>query len=272
MPVVTVYLQANTLRAILMATIHPKSKKDKDAFGSIDKKPMGKIRQIIAQNMQQSWTTIPHVTHHDEVDISAVLKTKKELNELLSSTQNTENGKHTQITVLPFVIKGLIKTLKSYPELNASYDDKQNSVVIKHYYNIGIAVDTPLGLIVPVIKNADDLSISELAVAIQDLSKRAKEGSLGFSDIEGGSFSVTSLGKQGGIAFTPIIKPTEVAILGISRILTKATPENNKVVISKFLPLSLSYDHRVIDGALASRFMTDLRQTLVQMNLEVALI
>ena len=236
-------------------------------FGEVSTEPLSKLKRLIANNMINSWTHIPHVTHHDEVDVSAIEDLRKKLNDAhtTDSSAATENLVH--FILLPFILKATIEALKAFPEFNASLSDDGEALIFKHYYNLGIAVDTPNGLMVPIIKNVDSLTLEELAVASKNLAERTRTGKLTLADTEGGTFTVTSLGPTGGTGFTPIIKMPEVAILGVSREITKVVVQDGKIVIHPMLPLSLSYDHRVIDGAMATRFMTHLKLNLSQANI-----
>jgi pyruvate dehydrogenase E2 component (dihydrolipoamide acetyltransferase) len=244
-------------------TISTKTTIDYSIFGAVTKKPLAKIRTLIAKNMMQSWSSIPHVTHHDEVDVSKIEVLRKQLNTAQKSNNLIATGKATvHFTLLSFILKAVVDTLKIFPEFNASLEEKSNTLILKNYYHLGLAVDTPNGLIVPVIKNTDAMTFENLALAMSDLAERTRTGKLTFADTEGGSFSVTSLGANGGTGFTPIIKTPEVAILGVSRKIDKVVACNGDIVIRPMLPLSLSYDHRVVDGAMAARFMTHLRLLL----------
>ncbi|MEM5505255.1 2-oxo acid dehydrogenase subunit E2 [Shewanella frigidimarina] len=234
-------------------------------FGDVTTEPLTKIRRIIANNVLESWTHIPHVTHHDEVDIGAIEALRHKLNiEHSADVLGVTEEEQIHFTLLPFILKATIEALKLFPAFNASLSDDGETLMLKHYYNLGIAVDTSNGLLVPVIKNVDALTLEELAIASQQLAERTRAGKLTFADTEGGSFTVTSLGPMGGTSFTPIINMPEVAILGVSREITKVVAQNGQIVIRPMLPLSLSYDHRVIDGAMATRFMAQLKQNLSQ--------
>ncbi|MFT6389733.1 MAG: pyruvate dehydrogenase E2 component (dihydrolipoamide acetyltransferase) [Cellvibrionaceae bacterium] len=244
-------------------TTSTKTTIDYSIFGAVTKKPVTKIRTLIAKNMMQSWSSIPHVTHHDEVDVSMIEALRKQLNTTQKTNNlSTSNKVTAHFTLLSFILKAVVDTLKIFPEFNASLDENSNTLILKHYYHLGIAVDTPDGLIVPVIKNTDAMTFENLALAMSDLAERTRTGKLTYADTEGGSFSVTSLGAIGGTGFTPIIKTPEVAILGVSRKINKVVACDGEIVFRPMLPLSLSYDHRVIDGAMAARFMTHLRQLL----------
>lgn len=237
---------------------------DYSLFGEITAKPRSKINKLVAKNMTESWALIPRVTHHDEVDISEVEALRKQLNAEQTAKCESANKGTAHITLLPFILKATVEVLKKFPEFNASLDEAGDNLILKHYYNIGIAVDTPNGLIVPVIKGVDSMSLDTLAKTATELAERTRAGKLEFADAEGGSFSVTSLGPTGGTGFTPIIKVPEVAILGVSREIDKVVARDGEIVIRPMLPLSLSYDHRAIDGAMAARFMSHLKQILAE--------
>jgi pyruvate dehydrogenase E2 component (dihydrolipoamide acetyltransferase) len=196
---------------------------------------------------------IPHVTQFEEADITELEAFRVRLNE--------ENGKAgVKVTLLAFLVKACVAALKRFPELNASLDGE--SLVLKRYFHIGFAADTPNGLVVPVIKDADRKGVLEIAEELSELAAKAREGKLGPAEMQGGCFSVSSLGGIGGTAFTPIINAPEVAVLGVSRSATKPVWDGAKFTPRLLLPLSLSYDHRVIDGATAARFTTYLSQLL----------
>jgi pyruvate dehydrogenase E2 component (dihydrolipoamide acetyltransferase) len=224
-------------------------------FGEVENRPLDTIRQIIGTRMTASWQTVPHVTHHDEVDITELERLRHQKNEATDA-----DGQ--KLSTLSFVIKACVSGLKKFPDVNSSLDVSGKSLHLKHYYNIGMAVDTAAGLIVPVLKNVDQLSLTEIATAAEQLADRARNGKLGYADAEGGTFTVTSLGKLGGTGFTPIINAPEVAILGVSRAKQKPIAYDGAIVLRLMLPLSLSYDHRVIDGAKAARFMGFIREQL----------
>lgn len=223
-------------------------------YGTITKKSFNKIREVTAKRMTDSWTTIPHVTHFDEVKIDHLIDLKKEIESI---------KKDTKVSFLSFILKALTKTLTEYKEFNSSPDIDNKLLIIKNYINIGIATDTPKGLIVPVIHNADNLSLKKLNDKVFKLSKKAKEGSLNIKEMSGGTFTVSSLGGIGGRFFTPIINKPEVAIMGISRTYKKISLDKYGMPKeSNLLPFSLSYDHRVIDGADAARFCNLFKKLL----------
>ena len=222
---------------------------DFSQWGSIDEKPLTKIQKITGDRLQQAWQTIPHVTQFDEADISVLDKKRTEL-------KKEGEKKNIKVTFLPFIIKAVIKSLKEFPRFNSSLDHLGENLVLKNYYNIGIAVDTPTGLVVPVIKNADNKSILGLSEELMDLSERARTGKLKPDEFKGGCFTISSLGGIGGTNFTPIINPPEVAIMGVSKSIWKPVYDHkNKEIVPTFMmPFSLSYDHRVIDGANGAAF------------------
>ena len=229
--------------------IQAQPKIDFSKWGKIETKPLTKIQKITGGRLQQAWQTIPHVTQFDEADIS-ILNTKRE------KLKTEGQKKNIKVTFLPFIMKAVIKTLKEFPSFNSSLDHRGENLVIKNYYNLGIAVDTPNGLIVPVIKNADKKSITTLSKELMDISERARSGKLKPDELKGGSFTISSLGGIGGTYFTPIINPPEVAIMGVSKSVWKPIYNHkSKEIIPTFtMPFSLSYDHRVIDGAIGAAF------------------
>ncbi len=232
-------------------------------YGPIELKSLTRIKQISGANLHRNWVMIPHVTQFDEADIT-------DLEALRKKSNANQNGSRVKLTLLAFLMKALIASLKKFPELNASLDNNSGSevsLIIKHYYHVGFAVDTSNGLVVPVIKDVDQKGIIAIAEELTKLSSLAREGKLKPADMQGASFTISSLGGIGGIAFTPIINAPEVAILGISRADTKPIYRDHQFVPRLILPLSLSYDHRVIDGATAARFTTHLSEVLTDMRL-----
>ncbi len=223
----------------------PWPKVDFTKFGAIEAKPLSRIKKISGANLHRNWVMIPHVTNHDECDITELEAFRVQLNK-----ENEKSG--TKMTMLAFVIKASVAALKKFPDFNASLDG--DNLVYKKYFNIGFAADTPNGLVVPVLKNADQKGIMQIAKEMTELSLKAREGKLGPSDMQGGCFSISSLGGIGGTAFSPIINAPEVAILGLSRGEIKPKWNGKEFAPKLMLPLSLSYDHRVIDGASAARF------------------
>jgi pyruvate dehydrogenase E2 component (dihydrolipoamide acetyltransferase) len=223
----------------------PWPKIDFTRFGPVDPKPLSRIKKISGANLHRNWVMIPHVTNNDEADITELEALRVQLNK-----ENEKAG--VKITMLAFVIKAVVSALKKFPTFNASLDG--DNLVFKQYFNIGFAADTPNGLMVPVIRDCDKKGLIEIAKEMADLSKAAREGKLKPDQMQGGCFSISSLGGIGGTHFTPIINAPEVAILGLSRGAMKPVWDGKAFVPRLTLPLSLSYDHRVIDGAEAARF------------------
>jgi pyruvate dehydrogenase E2 component (dihydrolipoamide acetyltransferase) len=223
----------------------PWPKVDFTKFGPIDPKPLSRIKKISGANLHRNWVMIPHVTNNDEADITELEALRVQLNK-----ENEKAG--VKITMLAFVIKAVVSALKKFPTFNASLDG--DNLVFKQYFHVGFAADTPNGLVVPVIRDADKKGLVEIAKEMTDLSKAARDGKLKPDQMQGGCFSISSLGGIGGTNFTPIINAPEVAILGLSRGAMKPVWDGKQFVPKLMLPLSLSYDHRVIDGAEAARF------------------
>lgn len=231
-------------------------------FGPIELKSLSRIQQISGANLQRNWVMIPHVTQFDQADITDL--------EMLRKTRNEKiEAGGVKLTILAFLIKAVTAALKKFPEFNASLDQTNGNhqLIIKRYYHLAFAADTPSGLVVPVIRNADQMGVLELAAELTRLSALAREGKLKPGDMQGGSFTISSLGGIGGTAFTPIINAPEVAILGVSRASHQPVYRDGKFVPRLLLPLSLSYDHRVIDGAQAARFTTHLAEVMADMRL-----
>jgi pyruvate dehydrogenase E2 component (dihydrolipoamide acetyltransferase) len=224
---------------------------DFSKFGPVETKALPRIKRISGPFLHRSWLNVPHVTHNDEADITDLDKYRKELD-----TAAKADG--YRVTLLAFLVKACVSVLKQFPEFNSSLSPEKDSLILKKFYNIGIAVDTPDGLVVPVVKDADRKGITELSKEFGDISKKARDGKLSPNDMQGGTFTISSLGGIGGTSFTPIVNAPEVAILGVVR--SKMTPvwNGSEFVPRMMLPLSLSYDHRVIDGALAARFTRQL--------------
>ncbi len=226
-----------------------------DFYGGLERIPLRGVRRATARKMSESVSKAAHVTHFEEADATELIRIREEF-------KQKANQKTIKLTFLPFFVKALVAALKEHPLLNAMMDDEEEEIIIKKYYNIGIAVDVPDGLIVPVIKAADQKSLFELAEEIQKLAEGAKERSLDLAELQGGTFSITNVGMLGGEFATPIINYPEVAILATMRIKDRVRVENGGIKIKKTLPLCLSFDHRVLDGAEAARFMNDLIQFL----------
>ncbi len=222
-----------------------------DSHGRFMRMPLTGVRKIIADTMIHSKATIPHVTHIDEADISV-------LDEFRQKKKAYAENKGVHLTMLPFIIKATVSCLKKFPYLNATFDAEKQEIVIKEYYNIGFAVDTPKGLLVPVLRNADSLGILFIGQKIEVLATHARQGDIQPTDMQGATFTVTNIGSYGGTAATPIILPGTAAILGIYRMKEKAVVKEGKVVVRKMLPLSITFDHRIVDGAYAARFMNEL--------------
>jgi pyruvate dehydrogenase E2 component (dihydrolipoamide acetyltransferase) len=232
---------------------------DFSKFGEIETKPLSKIRKISGANLARNWAMIPHVTQHDEADVTEL--------EALRVALNKENEKAgIKLTMLAFLIKAVVSALKKYPEFNSSLDASGETLTLKKYFHVGFAADTPSGLVVPVLRDADKKGVIEIATETGELAKKAREGKLGPAEMSGGCFSISSLGGIGGTSFTPIVNAPEVAILGVSKSQTKPHWDGKAFVPRLMLPLSLSYDHRVIDGASAARFAAYLAQVLADMR------
>lgn len=229
----------------------PWPKVDFAKFGAIESKPLTRIQKLSGANLARNWAMIPHVTQNDDADITEMEAFRKKLG---------EENKDTKVTPLVFLIKAAVAALKKFPNFNASLDGE--NLVLKQYFHIGIAVDTPDGLVVPVIRDADRKGLLELAKELAEISAKARDKKLTSADMQGGCFSISSLGGIGGTGFTPIINAPEVAILGVSRSAMKPVWNGKDFEPRLILPLSLSYDHRVIDGAAAARFTAYLAQVL----------
>ena len=225
-------------------------------FGKIEVKDLPRVKKLASTYLVNSWTTIPHVTNHDEADIT-------EMEEFRTSLTDIYTGEKKKITPLAFIIKALVASLKKFPSFNSSIDDIENGkMTVKKYYHIGIAVDTPHGLMVPKIRNADNKNISLIGKDLKEVSELCRNLKINKTELFGGSMTITSLGGIGGSFFTPIINYPEVAILGVGKSYKKQLFINGKFVPRTILPLSLSYDHRIIDGAEAAKFNNDLKDNL----------
>jgi pyruvate dehydrogenase E2 component (dihydrolipoamide acetyltransferase) len=222
-------------------------------FGAIESKPLSKIKRLSGANLARNWAMIPHVTQHDEADITE-----------LEAFRKAEAARRPEVKLSPLVfqIKAVVAALKQFPNFNASLDPGGEQLIVKKYFHVGIAVDTPDGLVVPVIRDCDRKGLLELAEELGKLSGKARERKLSPAEMSGGCFSISSLGGIGGSAFTPIVNAPEVAILGVSRAAIKPVWDGAAFAPRLMLPLSLSYDHRVIDGAEAARFTSHLAQLL----------
>jgi pyruvate dehydrogenase E2 component (dihydrolipoamide acetyltransferase) len=233
----------------------PWPKVDFEKFGAIERKPLSRIKKISGANLHRNWVMIPHVTQHDEVDISDLETFRQALND-----EHAKSG--VKLTMLAFIVKAMVQCLKRFPEFNASLEG--DDLILKKYMHIGFAADTPNGLVVPVLRDADKKGILDIARESSELAAKAREGKLSPADMQGGSISISSLGGIGGSFFTPIINAPEVAILGVGRGQMKPQWQARTASFEPrlMLPLSLSYDHRVIDGAAAARFISYLGQLL----------
>ena len=236
---------------------------DFSKYGQIEEQELGRIQKISGPHLHRSWISIPHVTHFDEADITELEKFRKQMNQ---EAQKDD----LKFSPLVFVIKAVVATLKEYPLFNSSLDAANSKIIHKYYYHIGIAVDTPNGLVVPVVKDVDRKGIKEIAAELATLSGAAREGKLTIGDLQGATFTISSLGGIGGTGFTPIVNGPQVAILGLSRSYMKPIWSGTEFEPRLTLPFSLSYDHRVIDGAEAARFsrslgsnIEDLRRALL---------
>jgi pyruvate dehydrogenase E2 component (dihydrolipoamide acetyltransferase) len=235
--------------------VTPMPEIDFTQFGPIDTQPLSRINKLTGQVLHRNWVTVPHVTQFDEADITELENFRKQLNA-------EHKGEGARVTVLAFLMKALVSALKEYPRFNSSLDATGENLIMKKYVHIGVAMDTPAGLVVPVIRDCDRKSLIELANEVVETSVRAREKKLSPADMQGGCISISSLGGIGGTAFTPIVNSPEVAILGVSRASMKPVYINGEFVPRLILPLSLSYDHRVIDGADGARFTSFLNKVL----------
>jgi pyruvate dehydrogenase E2 component (dihydrolipoamide acetyltransferase) len=224
---------------------------DFSKWGSVLKKPLSPLRQVIARRMWENWNAIPHVTQFDEADISR-------LNDFRKKYAAAYEQKGARLTLTSFVLKVVCETLKKHPMLNSSLDEVAQEIVLKEYFHIGVAVDTDAGLIVPVIRDADKKDLLELSKELEEVARKARERKVSAEELKGGTFTISNQGGIGGAQFTPIINRPEVAILGLGRGSTKAIVQGDKIQAALMLPLGLSYDHRVIDGGAAARFIVDL--------------
>ncbi|PBS12729.1 dihydrolipoyllysine-residue acetyltransferase [Lysobacteraceae bacterium NML93-0792] len=237
----------------------PWPKVDFAKFGEVEVQELGRIQKISAANLARNWAMIPHVTQHDDADITDLEALRVQLNK-----ENEKAG--IKLTMLAFLIKASVAVLKQYPRFNSSLDASGENLTLKKYFHIGFAADTPNGLVVPVIRDADKKGVLEISQEMSALAKKARDGKLGPADMQGGCFSISSLGGIGGTSFTPIVNAPEVAILGVSKSAMKPVWDGKAFQPRLTLPLSLSYDHRVIDGAAAARFTATLAQLLGDMR------
>ena len=228
---------------------------DFSKWGSVTKKPLTPLRKVISRRMAENWNTIPHVTQFDNADLSSVLALRQKY-------VPAYEKKGARLTVTSFVLKAVVAALKKHPIFNSSLDEAAEEIVLKEYYHIGIAVDTEAGLIVPVIRDADKKSVLELSRELEELAKKARDRKLSPDELKGGTFTISNQGGIGGAHFTPIINKPEVAILGLGRGAMKPVVVKDKIEARMMLPMGLSYDHRVIDGGTAARFIVDLVEAL----------
>ena len=232
---------------------------DFSKFGPIEEKPLSRLKRLSGPHLHRAWLNIPHVTHTDEADITELEGYRKTLD-------NAAKDKGYRVTMLAFLMKASVVALKEYPEFNASLSPAKDALIYKKYYHLGVAVDTPDGLVVPVIKDVDRKGIIELSQELGSLSKKMRDGKIAPSDIQGATFSISSLGGIGGTNFTPIVNAPELAILGVVRSVMKPVWDGKAFQPRLMLPLCLSYDHRVIDGALAARFTRKIADVLSDMR------
>lgn len=232
---------------------------DFSKFGAIENKPLSRIKKLSGTYLHRNWVSIPHITQHDETDITELEAFRKQL-----GTEYAAQG--VKITPLVFLLKAVVATLQRFPDFNASLDPGGETLILKKYFHIGVAVDTPEGLVVPVLRDVDQKGIVQLAKELGEISVRAREKKITAAEMQGGCFTISSLGGIGGTAFTPIINAPEVAILGVSKSSIKPVWKNDKFEPRLILPFSLSYDHRVIDGAAGARFTTHLAQILADVR------
>jgi pyruvate dehydrogenase E2 component (dihydrolipoamide acetyltransferase) len=237
----------------------PWPKVDFAKFGEVETRPLSRIQKISGANLARNWAMIPHVTQHDDADITEL--------EALRVALNRENEKSgVKLTMLAFLMKASVSALRKFPDFNASLDASGETLTLKKYFHVGFAADTPSGLVVPVVRDVDRKGVLEIARETSELAKKARDGKLGPADMQGGCFSISSLGGIGGTSFTPIVNAPEVAILGVSKSAMKPVWDGAQFAPRLILPLSLSYDHRVIDGASAARFTAYLAQLLGDMR------
>ncbi len=257
--------QGGSAAAVPIAGVNVAAAVDVDfaKFGAIESEPLHRVRRIAAANLHRSWVSVPHVTQFEDADVT-------DLESFRQEQRSEAESRGIKLTFLPFLVKAVVKALQEFPHFNASLDRSGENLIVKRYYHIGVAVDTEHGLVVPVVRDADRKSLFELAAALQELSEKARARRLRPEQLQGGSFSISSLGGIGGTRFTPIVNHPEVAILGVSRMEWKPVWQGGAFVPRRMLPLSLSYDHRVIDGADGARFtgrlaalLGDLRRILL---------
>ena len=242
----------------------PWPKVDFTKFGPVETRALSRIQKLAGANLARNWAMIPHVTQFDDADITELEALRVQLNK--ENEKAIAKGNATKLTMLAFLMKASVSALKKFPDFNASLDASGENLVLKQYFHIGFAADTPNGLVVPVVRDCDSKGVMEIAAETGELAAKAREGKLGPAQMSGGCFTISSLGGIGGTAFTPIVNAPEVAILGVSRSDMKPVWNGKEFAPRLSLPLSLSYDHRVIDGAAAARFTTYLSQVLADMR------
>ncbi|MCX6922105.1 MAG: 2-oxo acid dehydrogenase subunit E2 [Verrucomicrobia bacterium] len=257
-------LAASPRAAVAVAPPAPKpalEQIDFSQWGAISTRPLSPLREVIARRMTESWTSVPRVTQFDEADVTALMELRKKY-------AAAYEQKGARLTLTSFALKVVVDTLKKHPIFNVSLDDVAQAIVFKEYYHIGIAVDTDAGLIVPVIRDADKKSLVELSRELEDLAGKARERKISAEQLKGGTFTISNQGGIGGAHFTPIVNKPQVAILGLGRGVMKAVVRDKKIEPRLMLPIGLSYDHRVIDGAAAARFTVDLVQAFERFSEE----
>jgi len=237
--------------------IQPIPAQDFTKFGEVDVQPLNKIKRLTAENLHRSWLNVPHVTHNDESNISDLEAFRKQLNK-----EYAQQKRDLKLSPLAFIVKAVVNAMQLYPQFNSSLEPGGENLIYKKYFNIGIAVETPNGLVVPVVKDADKKSVAEIATEMGELAKKARDKKLTMNDMSGACFTISSLGGIGGTNFTPIVNAPEVAILGVSRSKMQPVWNGSDFKPGMILPLSLSYDHRVIDGAEAARFTRHIAAVL----------
>ena len=252
-------LQIKNIIQEVQPTPPPKPEIDFTKWGSVSQLKLNKIKRVTGERLQEAWQTIPHVTQFDKADIT-------ELDKIRTSLKTINKDKNIKVSHLPFFMKAVVKILQMMPEFNSSLSNNGKELILKSYINIGVAVDTPNGLVVPVIKDVNKKSLKQLTLELSELSKKARLGKLLPAEMQGGCFTISSLGGVGGTYFTPIINPPEVAIMGISRIIIEPVFTDKKFLPRKMLPFSLSYDHRVIDGVTAVKFTRAFATILEELN------
>jgi pyruvate dehydrogenase E2 component (dihydrolipoamide acetyltransferase) len=224
---------------------------DFSQWGPVTKKPLSQLRKVIARRMSESWHAVPRVTQFDEADVTALMELRKK-------HAAAFEAKGARLTMTPLILKSVVAALKQHPVFNSSLDETAGELVLKEYFNLGIAVDTEAGLMVPVIRDVDKKTVLDLAKELDDLAKRTRERKITADEMKGGTFTISNQGAVGGAHFTPIINLPEVAILGLGRGVQKPVVRDGQIVVRTLLPLTVAYDHRVIDGGSAARFVVDL--------------